>query len=75
VTANIVELPTAKLTPDALLDGAKRDVPNMDAIATVTLWKDGTLSVKFSQTTNANLCMMQRVFDQTVDDTLRGAEK
>jgi hypothetical protein len=73
MTTNIVELPTAKLTPDALLDAAKRDVPRTDAIATVTLWKDGTLSVKFSQTTNANLCMMQRIFDQVVDDTLREA--
>lgn len=73
MTANVLELPTAKLTPDALLDGAKRDVPRTDAIATVTLWNDGRVSVKFSQTTNANLCMMQRIFDQVVDDTLREA--
>lgn len=73
MTANVVELPTSKLTPEALLDGAKRDVSSMDALAIVTLRQDGTVSVRFSQTTYANLCMMQRIFDQVVDDTLRGA--
>lgn len=71
---NIIKMLVAKLTPAMLLRDILEEAGDIEAIACVVVYKDETMSVEYSNTSMAKLCMMARVFDQEVDDAVREGE-